>query len=396
MTPTYGYYKNAFQGYPMPFAFVDVDLFDQNVQAILGRANGKNICIASKSLRCVSLIKRILAASPSFHSIMSYSTREAVFLAEQGLDNILIAYPVLGEAGVSNVCETLKAGKRITLMVDCQEHVDLLEQLGAENSVTIPICMDIDMSGRYPGIFFGVRRSSITTPEQALELWETIRRCPHVRLDGIMGYEAQIASLPDQPPRQVVRNIFVRALKRRSRREVITRRAEVVNALRKAGAELRFVNGGGTGSMESTIKEDVVTEVTVGSGFYSPTLFDHFARFKHHPAAAYAIEIVRRPTVNIYTCQGGGYVASGAAGPDKLPSPYLPEGARLIDQEGAGEVQTPIVYDGPETLSLGDPIFMRHAKAGELCERFNSLLLLSNGRVVEETLTYRGQEKCFL
>ncbi len=394
--PTYAYYKHAFQHSPMPFAFVDLDVFDQNIQAILERAKGRKICIASKSIRCVALIQRILAASPAFHSIMAYSAREAVFLTEQGLDNILVAYPVLGEADSAKVCDALKAGKQITLMVDAPEHVTYLEHLGADAEVILPICMDIDMSGRYPGIFFGVRRSPITTPEQALALWETIRACSHLRLDGIMGYEAQIAGLQDHPPHQFFKNRLIHLLKRKSRAEVIARRAAIVHALRRAGAELRFVNGGGTGSVETTIQEDVITEVTVGSGFYSPALFDHYEQFKHLPAAGYAIEIVRRPAPDIYTCQGGGYVASGAAGPDKLPSPYLPAGARLIPQEGAGEVQTPLVYEGNEPLSLGDPIFLRHAKAGELCERFNALLLLSNGHVVDAVLTYRGQGKCFL
>ncbi len=394
--PTYAYYRGVFQHCPMPFAFVDLDLFDQNIEAILARAKGRKICIASKSIRCVALIRRILAASPAFHSIMAYSAREAVFLAEQGLDNILVAYPVWGEADTSNVCEALRSGKHITLMVDDPEHAMLLDRLGAEAGVILPVCMDIDMSGRYPGIFFGVHRSPISAPEQALALWETIRTCPHLRLDGIMGYEAQIAGLPDRAPHQFLKNMLIHGLKRKSRAEVLARRAAIVHALRRAGAELRFVNGGGTGSIETTVQEDVITEVTVGSGFYSPALFDHYEQFKHLPAAGYAIEIVRRPAPDIYTCHGGGYTASGAAGPDKLPRAYLPAGARLILQEGAGEVQTPVRYAGPETLSLGDPVFMRHAKAGELCERFNSLLLVSGGKVVEEALTYRGQGKCFL
>lgn len=148
--------------------------------------------------------------------------------------------------------------------------------------------------------------------------------------------------------------------------------------------------------METTVQEDVVTEVTVGSGFYSPTLFDHYTRFRHEPAAGFAIEVVRRPAPEIYTCQGGGYIASGAAGPDKLPQPWLPEGARLTTNEGAGEVQTPVIYEGSVSLNLGSPIFMRHSKAGELCERFRTLLLVSEGKVVDEVNTYRGDGQCFL
>ncbi len=148
--------------------------------------------------------------------------------------------------------------------------------------------------------------------------------------------------------------------------------------------------------MDTTGKESVVTEITVGSGFYAPSLFDYYRDFRYQPAAGFAIEIVRQPDASIYTCLGGGYIASGAAGPEKLPQPYLPEGAKLDSLEGAGEVQTPIHYRGPIALKPGDPIFMRHGKAGELCERFTHLLLVSNGAVVEEVTTYRGDGKCFI
>jgi D-serine deaminase-like pyridoxal phosphate-dependent protein len=100
--------------------------------------------------------------------------------------------------------------------------------------------------------------------------------------------------------------------------------------------------------------------------------------------------------LDLYTCLGGGYVASGSAGTEKLPRPYLPDGAALLPLEGAGEVQTPVRYRGPERLALGDPIFMRHSKAGELCEHFNTLLLVMAGRVVGEVPTYRGEGQVFL
>jgi D-serine deaminase-like pyridoxal phosphate-dependent protein len=148
--------------------------------------------------------------------------------------------------------------------------------------------------------------------------------------------------------------------------------------------------------LTTTVEDPSVTEVTVGSAFYAPALYDHFRDVRYAPAAGYAIEIVRRPAPTIYTCLGGGYVGSGAAGADKLPQPHLPSGAQLIAREGAGEVQTPILYAGPVKLALGEPIFMRHSKAGELCERFPTLLLVSKGRIVEEVSTYRGDGQCFL
>lgn len=162
----------------------------------------------------------------------------------------------------------------------------------------------------------------------------------------------------------------------------------IVEMLENQGHLLSFVNGGGTGSVETTIKEDVVTEVTVGSGFFSPRLFDYYSQFRHEPAAGFALEVVRIPEQNVYTCFGGGYIASGSIGVDKQPEPYLPKGCTLFPNEGAGEVQTPVHYKG--TLSLDDPVFFRHAKAGELCEHFNEVYLIKGSAVTGTAKTYRG------
>ena len=167
-----------------------------------------------------------------------------------------------------------------------------------------------------------------------------------------------------------------------------------MRALENLGHQLRFVNGGGTGSIEITIQDSSVTELTVGSGLYSPGLFDHYANFRHLPAAGFALPVVRVARPGIYACAGGGYIASGPTASDKQPTPYLPPGIKLMKLLGAGEVQTSITSD--LTLKIGEPVFFRHAKAGELCERFNSLHLVRGGKIEAIVPTYRGQGQCFL
>ena len=392
----YETYRTAFQGRQMPFAYVDLDRLDTNLRQIIARAGGKRIRVASKSIRSLPILQRILAADPAFGGVLCFTASEAVYLSRQGLDDLVIGYPVWHPAQIAAVCEEVHRGKTIVAMVDSREHVAHLESIACAHGVVLPVCLDIDLSSDFPGLHFGVWRSSIFTPQQALVVARAVDRSPHLRLDGLMGYEAQIAGVGDQVPGQRLRSALIRLLKRRSIAQVAVRRARTVALLARQGARLRFVNGGGTGSLESTSAEACVTEVTAGSGFFAPALFDHYRGFRHQPAAGFAVEIVRTPKPGIYTCSGGGYIASGATGPEKQPLPYLPPGARLLPLEGAGEVQTPIAYEGPVPLALGDPIFLRHSKAGELCERFNTILLLHQGRVVDEVPTYRGAGLCFL
>ena len=92
----------------------------------------------------------------------------------------------------------------------------------------------------------------------------------------------------------------------------------------------------------------------------------------------------------------GGYVASGTGTPDRLPSPFRPAGLRLTKTEGAGEVQTPVLGAAADELTIGDRVWMRHAKGGELAERITAYHLISPGESDAVSVpTYRGDGQCF-
>jgi len=59
-------------------------------------------------------------------------------------------------------------------------------------------------------------------------------------------------------------------------------------------------------------------------------------------------------------------------------------------------VQTPLLGPGAAGLAVGDRVWFRHAKAGELCERFDSLALVAGGTLVDVVPTYRGEGRTFL
>lgn len=394
--PTYENYKESFKGISMPFAFVDMDMLDQNITSILSATDYKKIRIATKSIRSIPIIKRILAADERFQGLMCYTIQEARFLYNHGLRNILIGYPTWDRQAIESLLEAEEACRHITFMIDSIAHVKHLQNIALHMKRTIKICLDIDMSVSYPGLHFGVRRSPLHSWEDVSPVIDEIMKANSIQLVGIMGYEAQIAGVTDHVKGRFLKNQLIQRLKKDSIVKIANRRAHIVSQIKQLGIELQFVNAGGTGSIDSSKLEDVVTEITVGSAFFSPALFDYYRNFKYLPAAGYAIEVVRIPSPNIVTCLGGGYMASGAIDKEKLPTPYLPEGLKLTTLEGAGEVQTPIIVNNNKFLSLGDPVFFRHAKAGELCERFSSLYALSGTKIVDCYPTYRGEGECFL
>ncbi len=394
--PTYSYYKQIFEGQDFPLAFVDLDLLDANIDAIRKRVATKKIRVASKSVRCQYVLEHILNSDSLYQGLMTFTGKEALALIEKGFDDILMGYPVVNKKDIEGFCLATKAGKSAVLMVDDILHFQLIEEQAKKHDVIQPVCIDVDMSSDYPGVHFGVYRSPVTNVEKFKKLVDAGITFPHVKIVGLMGYEAQIAGVGDASPYNGLKNGAIKLLKKLSVKELQKRRTECVQYLIDKGLKPTLINGGGTGSIESTKQEDFVTEITVGSGFYSPALFDYYEGFRHLPAAGYAIEIIRSPQPGMFTALGGGYVASGSISLDKQPKPYLPEGIQLTENEGTGEVQTPFNYKGKDDLKIGDPILLRHSKAGELCERFSHLQVIRNGKIIDSVPTYRGQGWTFL
>ncbi len=382
-----------------PFAFVDLDAMWSNAEAMLARAGSKPIRVASKSLRCRPLLERVLARDERFAGLMTFTLPETLWLAGQGFDNLLLAYPTADRGALEELAlrSAASPSEAPIVMVDCVEHLDAIESVLGTGAAPVRVCIELDagwwtLGGR---IKVGPKRSPVHTVEQAVGLAREIAARQKVELAALMAYEGQIAGVGDQPPGRRLRGAAIRAMQRRSAAELAERRGAVVAAIRKF-AVLPIVNGGGTGSLELTGAEDAVTEIAAGSGFYAPTLFDAYSRFSLTPAAGFALPIVRRPSAATVTALGGGYLASGPGEPSRVPSPWLPPGLSLDAEEGAGEVQTPLSGPPARDLRIGDRVYMRHAKAGELCERFDSLHLVEGDEIVDVVPTYRGEGQTFL
>jgi len=372
-----------------PLAALDLPTLRANAADLERRAHGTPIRVAAKSVRCRAVLETVLGAgltrSGGFAGIMSYSLREALWLAGLGAGDVLLGYPSVDRAALAALAADESALRAITLMVDDVAQLELARAAMGTDRVRPRVCLDVDASLRLGPLHLGVRRSPVRTPEQAADLARAARAA-NFDVVGVMTYEAQIAGLPD-------RNPAVRLVKKASAAEIGRRRAAVLDAVRSVVGPLEIVNSGGTGSIEVSVGDTQVTEVTAGSGLYVPTLFDHYRSFTPRPALFFATSVLRRPAPSIATVFAGGYIASGPAGASRVPKPVWPKGLRLIGTEGAGEVQTPL--SGASELRIGDRVWFRHAKAGELCERFDDLHLVEADGTRTTVPTYRGEGKNF-
>lgn len=386
----------------LPAAVVDLDAFDRNVARFVALAERGDVTlrVASKSLRVPSLLERALRlGAPRVSGILAYAVREAEALHARGLDDLLVAYPPSVRRGedqdLARAARLAARGATLALTVDARETIDRAreEARRAETTLRLVLCVDVSLELGGGRIHLGVRRSPLREPDEIVALARHVASRGGLSFEGLLAYEAQIAGLPDRNPYARLGNPAKELIRRASVGAVARQRRRIVRALEAAGLAPRLVNGGGTGSLDTTTRASGVTEASAGSGLVKPLLFDcfHDAHVRAlEPALFFALEVTRLPGPGWATVSGGGYVASGAAGPDKLPRPIWPSGLSLEPMEGAGEVQTPLRLPPGVTLGLGDSVLFRHAKAGELAERFDEVLLVRDGRVVDRAPTYRG------
>jgi D-serine deaminase-like pyridoxal phosphate-dependent protein len=400
-TPMEAYerFEAVFSEVQAPFAFVDLDAVWANAADMLRRSRGKPIRVASKSIRSRPVLERLLDLDPGFQGTLSFTLPETLWLWERGMRDLVVAYPTTDRASLTRLARITSENpdEAPVVMVDSPEHLDLIEEAASSFVAPIRVAIDVDLSWWPLGgvVKIGPKRSPVRTADHAVSLAQEIDRRERVKLVGLMAYEGQIAGVGDNVPRKAISNLMIRAMQSASAKDVAERRAEIVTAVSDA-AELEFVNGGGTGSIELTAAEWAVTEVAAGSGFFAPILFDHYRSFSLRPAAMFALPIVRRPGPRVATALGGGYLASGVGAKDRMPVPYLPDGLRLDPHEGAGEVQTPLRGSAADRLRIGDRAYFRHVKSGELCERFDRLYLVTGTTIRDEVPTYRGEGKTFI
>lgn len=392
-------FARALQHERLPAALVDLDALERNIDRLADAidGSGKTLRVASKSVRHVGLLRRILArGGKAFRGLMCFTPEEAAFLSREGFDDLLVAYP--SRQGLDAVAECVGRGATIRLMADHVEHLRTYGRAAMDRGITLEVILEVDVAYQPLGgrMHLGALRSPLRSTSQLGALAREASGIEGVRIVGLMGYEGHVAGLPDATPFSKALNPVRRALKKLAVPAVAQIRRDAVEAMRDAGIDPLVVNGGGTGSVRTTIAEPCITEVTAGSGFLCSHLFDYYEGNVLEPAAFFALEVCRLPQPGVVTCLGGGYVASGEPGWDRLPVPWLPRGLEYISMEGAGEVQTPLAVARDVRLEIGDPVIFRHAKAGELAEHFVEYLLVRDGAIEARESTYRGMGQSFL
>src|SRR3954466_1550415 len=157
-----------------PFAVIDLDAFDANAADLLRRSGGVPLRLASKSVRVRALAERALSAG--FVGTLCFTLPEALWLAGQGWDDLVVAYPTVDRQALRQLAGG-PARERVTVMVDCREHLDVIGRAGPG---PVKVCLDVDagwraLAGR---VRVGAKRSPVHTPAEVAALAREIAARP--------------------------------------------------------------------------------------------------------------------------------------------------------------------------------------------------------------------------
>jgi D-serine deaminase-like pyridoxal phosphate-dependent protein len=391
MSSSYEDLKTLVKEYKFPMVICDFDTFNENLERIGNylRKSKKSMRLCTKSIRVPELIKKV-EEKDFVNGIFTYNSAETLFLAEKyQFSDILLGYPITSSFDAEELCKAaLIDGVNITVMVDSIEHLDILEKVASKYNVQLKALIEFDVADHFLGQNVGVYRSPLRKPEEILRFAMEIKNRKHLEYRGIMGYEAQNASIGDN-------SAFMRWIKKRSRKHVNKCRKEVFKLLKSEGYEPQVVNGGGSGCFQETAAESSITEIGIGSLLFKSHIFDSINSLKEFkPSLFFILQVVRKPKEDIVTAFSGGYVSSGKV--RALPKIVKPENLKTIKNEQFGEVQSPFKFNPKLVIiNLGDPIFCRFGKAGEPLEYFNKVFMYSNGKIINNFFTYRGMGNRF-
>ncbi len=389
----YERYKALLKDESLPCGLVDLDAVDENMRRLNARVAGgrATIRVASKSVRSRELLRYLLdQGGKQYQGLLCYSVREAAWLAENGFKDLLVAYPT-----IRDVDTAIAQHEQVSLAVDSEAHVSAIADAAERANVRMRVVIDVDSSLRVGPLHLGVRRSPIHSVQEMLALVDRIEARKSLQLRGLLVYEAHVAGLVDNSPFAGMKNAPMRAFKAVAAPRVAQLREALAEALQKRGYKDFLFNGAGTGTAHVAKNEHCLSEVTIGSGYLASHLFDYYKGLSLRPAALYAVQVTRHAAPGFITVSGGGFTASGGAGADRLPLPYMPAGLEILPDEGVGEVQTGLKVPTSVNLELGDPVFFRHAKAGELAEHLLEYVLVRGDKIVGRAKTYRGEGKAW-
>ena len=163
-----------------PSLLIDKTRLERNLSDMQRYADESGAALRphTKTHKCPEIAKMQLAAGAC--GIAVAKTGEAEVMAEHGIRDIFIANEIVGDLKLRRIAALCKRGVAISFGVDTPCQVERAERIFAEETVSVPVLIEIEV---------GENRSGIIEEADFLALLDTIRACPHVLFSGIFSHD---------------------------------------------------------------------------------------------------------------------------------------------------------------------------------------------------------------
>ena len=192
----------------------------------------------------MSALMKMQIAAGGCSGVTCATPYEAEVLADTGIDDILVANQVADVAGLAALARAA-AKKRVTVAVDCEKHVELLQATAEKHRVNFGVLIEIDVGMGRCGLNF---RSDALIP-----LASAVKAAGRLDLLGLQGYEGHVVVREDRGMRHTMVWQCQEILRIEKQR------------LEKAGYPCPIVSGGGTGTWDIAAECGVLHEIQAGS-----------------------------------------------------------------------------------------------------------------------------------
>lgn len=358
-----------------PALIVDIDKLKFNIKdmADFAAANGIQLRPHAKTHKTPEIGELQLEAGAIGLTVAKLS--EAEVFIDAGCGEILVAYPLIGQAKHRRLIELCQRA-RITTVVDHADIAEALSRSMSANGLELPLMVEVDT---------GLNRCGVPPGEPARELAQRIARLPGLRFAGLLTHEghAQLAGAPDQ-----VRSTGLSAGQMM---------AETAELIRKSGLEVPIISVGLTATAKITATVAGVTETRPGIYvFYDRSEALHQVVKPERCAARVLATVATRPTADrIILDAGTKALTSDRAG---VSPPVAGHGIvighldwdinSLSEEHGA----TTIPPDDP--VPIGERVEIIPNHICPVVNLFDSMTITQGERVIDEwTVAARGKSQ---
>lgn len=226
-----------------PAVIVDLDIVDRNIAHAENQISKVGIKHRPHIKTHKSVYFADLQVGSGAKGITCAKLGEAEVFANAGFTDILVAYPIIGEAKLERLAQ-LSQKSKVTTCIDSLEGAFGISALGERIGLKLPIYIEINV---------GFDRCGRRSGEEAMNFAKEINKLPGLQIEGIMSYAGHIN---DQKTVDDVRLAV---------REEVKLLNDTAQMLQANGIDLKEVSVGSSLSVEFAEELQGITEIRAGS-----------------------------------------------------------------------------------------------------------------------------------